>query len=264
MNRCPPLWCIVFLMLPACDSGLLDNDLQHHGRKEAVLQTRGLVAFWDFEHNIDGVWTSRDNRPPQHQSFPLYLRQIGDNQNYSPAQWPYQEPEAEIIFDSSGPFGQAVRFNQGHIYGAVPRAAFDGTLLDIHGQQAFTMLAWVKFVGERHMVAGIWDEGGWHKYAGRRQVALFAGLFRQKGVIAHVSSTGAASFPQSTIDGSQYARLRAIDGQAFEDEQWVMMGMSYNPNKNEVKAYLDGQMTPLTLADPVVQDVYHHDPIPTG
>ena len=79
------------------------------------------------------------------------------------------------------------------------------------------------------MVAGIWDEGGWSKYAGSRQVALFAGLFNQKGTIAHVSATGAASFPQSSVSGSQYARLRAIDAQPFDNDQWVAMAATFNP-----------------------------------
>ena len=56
-------------------------------------------------------------------------------------------------------------------------------------------MAWVKFVGKRHLVAGIWDEGGWDKDGGRRPIALFGGLFGSKGVIGHISATGAASYP---------------------------------------------------------------------
>ncbi len=140
----------------------------------------------------------------------------------------------------------------------MPRERFDGTALDLHGKRPFTLIAWVKFVGERHLVAGIWDEGGWDRYEGMRQVALFAGLFQQKGVIAHISATGAASFPQSTIPGSQYARIRAIDGKAFEDDQWIAMGMTYDPQRKEVKAYLNGEMTLLTLTDPVTQSVFEY------
>lgn len=236
----------------------------HETRKRAILDTSGLVAFWDFEHAEDNVWTSRSDPRTSNRSFPLYLRQIGDEKNYSVSAWPYREPESKIVTDSSGPLGKAVRFNQGHIYGAVPRDAFDGTSLDLHGERPFTVIAWVKFIGERHMVAGIWDEGGWEKYAGRRQVALFAGLFRQKGVIGHVSATGAASYPQSNVDGAQYARVRAIDGRAFENDQWVAMAMSYDPDKNEVRAFLNGEMSPLKLADPVTQDVFRYPSTPSA
>ena len=252
-----------FFLLTNC-TVISTSDKQYQSRKQAVLETSGLIAFWDFEHNQNGVWISRHHQQLFNQTYPLYLRQIGDQNNYTLSQWPYTQENSKIAFDASGPFGLAPRFNQGHIYGAVPRESFDGSPLDLHARQAFTLISWVKFIGVRHMVAGIWDEGGWHKYAGRRQVALFAGLFQQKGVIAHVSATGAASYPQSTIDGSQYARIRAIDGQAFENDQWVMMAMTYDPENNEVKAYLNGEMTALQLADPVTQDVYQNKQIPSA
>jgi len=118
------------------------------------------------------------------------------------------------------------------------------------------MIAWVKFVGPRHLVAGIWDEGGWDKYGGRRQFAIFAGLFGQPGVIAHISATGAASFPQSTREGSQYTRSRAIDGAPFEDHEWVALAATYEPGSGEVRAFLNGVCTPLAVTDPIAQDVY--------
>ncbi len=226
-----------------------------------VAETRGLVAFWDFEQTQQGRWSSVQQPGLGVPSFPIALRKIGDPKGYSMADWPYRDSLSAISFDTTGPFGHAVKFNRGHIYGSVHRSLFDGTLLDVHGRMPFTMIAWVKFVGERHMVAGIWDEGGWDRYGGRRQVALFAGLFNQKGVIAHISATGAASFPQSTVDGSQYARLRAIDGQAFEDDTWVAMAMTFDPDRQEVRAYLNGQLTQLQLNDPVTESVYAHDEV---
>jgi hypothetical protein len=119
------------------------------------------------------------------------------------------------------------------------------------------MIAWVKFVGERHLVAGVWDEGGWNKYSGSRQVALFGGLFNNNGTIAHISSTGAASYPQSNIEGAQYARERAIDGQPFENNQWIAMAMTFDPEKHQLTAYLNGKMTFYSLTDPVEQDIFH-------
>ncbi|MBN1550649.1 hypothetical protein JW979_04230 [bacterium] len=112
----------------------------------------------------------------------------------------------------------------------MPRAQFEHTPLNIYGRNPFTMIAWVKFYGQRHMATGIWDEGGWNKYSGRRQVALFAGLFNEDGITAHISATGAASYPQSTASGSQYARERAIDGKAFVNNDWIMMVMTYDPD----------------------------------
>jgi hypothetical protein len=224
-----------------------------------VINTPGLVAFWDFQQMKDGTWSSHHDRSLSSQSFPLYLKRIGDTVNYSPGNWPYQDAESALQYDAGGPFGKAVRFNKGYIYAAVPRATFNNTLLDMHGKKPFTLITWMKFTGARHLIAGIWDEGGWAKYSGRRQVALFGGLFGQKSLIAHISKTGASSYPQSESNGSQYARVRAIDGQAFENEQWVAVAMSYDPGKNEVKAYLNGKMTPFQMTDPVEQDVYRFD-----
>ena len=220
--------------------------------KHKIATTPGLVAFWDWSSEEEGIWYSQGGDI----SFPLFLRRIGDTSTYSASTWPYLNAESKIQYDHSGPFGKAIRFNQGYIYGEVPRKYFDKTSLDIHGQQAFTLIAWVKFVGNRHMVAGVWDEGGWSKYAGRRQYALFAGLFGQKGVIAHLSSTGAASYPQSDINGAQYARIRAIDSMPFENHQWVAMAMSYDPEKDLIRAYLNGKTSEYHLNDPVTQSVF--------
>lgn len=198
------------------------------------------------------------DRQTEDQSFPVQLRRIGDKKSYSTDDWPYSDEDSQLLFDHDGPFGHAVRFNKGFIYGAVERKDFDGTLLDLYGNHPFTLIAWMKFVGERHLVAGIWDEGGWDKYEGRRQVALFGGLFGQKGVIAHISATGAASYPQSDLSDAKYARVRAVDGQPFENNQWVAMAVTYDPEINELVAYLDGVMTPLDLTDWVAQDVFEY------
>lgn len=251
----------IFLALPAV-AGMavsLATGESHQVRVRTVAETPGLVAFWDFDHSEKGAWVSYHDPGSASRSFPLYLKRIGDPKYYAPEDWPYHDEESKLIVDTSGPFGKAIRFNQGHIYGAVERKAFDGTPLDLHGKQPFTLIAWTKFIGERHMVAGIWDEGGWDKYGGRRQVALFGGLFGQKGVIAHVSATGASSFPQSLAKGSQYARCRAIDGQPFENHQWVAMATTYDPAEQEVAAWLNGRRTPLTLTDPVEQSVYLYE-----
>ncbi len=217
-----------------------------------VSKIKGLIAFWDFETIKDGTFISQGTN----HTFPIFLKQIGDTTSYSIDQWPYQDSSSILLFDESGPLGHAIRFNRGFIYGAIARKAFEQTELNIHGQQAFTLVSWIKFIGNRHLITGIWDEGGWHKYAGRRQVALFAGLFGQPGVIGHISRTGAASFPQSDTSGSQYARIRAIDGAGFANDEWVCVAMSYDPEKQEVRAYLNGHLTENYLIDPVEFQVY--------
>jgi hypothetical protein len=245
---------------PEINENVLSIISVNQRRIKRVTESEGLVAFWDFETSRDGMWISCYDSMIMDRSLPVYLKQIGDTVSYLYKSWPYKGKNSRLRFDSSGPFGHAVGFNKGHIFGEVPRATFDKTPLDIHGLTPFTIIAWVKFVGERHMVAGIWDEGGWNKYSGRRQVALFGGLFGdQKGVLAHISATGAASYPQSTAEGSQYARLRAIDGKSFENDQWVCMAMTFDPNKEQVTAYLNGMATQKYQTDPVARDVFRYD-----
>ena len=216
----------------------------------------GLVAFWTFGSPQAGVWQSAYDAGTSAVSYPLYLRRIGDTERYTLDTWPYTDASSQIRVDASGPFGHAMYFNQGYIYAESPRAVFDGGPLDMNGERPFTLIAWMKFTGARHMVAGIWDEGGWDKYRGRRQAALFGGLFGRQGITAHISATGAASYPQSTVSGSQYARERALDGANFDNGQWVCMAMTFDPATQQVKAWLNGVATPLNLGDSVENDVF--------
>lgn len=225
--------------------------------KKKVAAMPGLVAFWDFEYTEGETWSSRFDPRVVDRGFPVYLRRLDDPHRYSPENWPYQQDErSQLMYDTSGPFGRALRCNRGYVFAEVPREEFDQTPLDIHGRTPLTLVAWVKFSGDRHFVAGIWDEGDWGKYSGRRQFALFGGLFGSQGVIAHISATGAASFPQSTAPGSQYARMRAVDGAAFPNGRWVCMAMTFDPHSQTVTAYRNGRATPHVLPDPVILSVY--------
>lgn len=225
-----------------------------------VSQTPGLIAFWDFSRTDENShWISVYDQSTSSKSYPILLRQIGDTMRYTPQAWPYNgHATSRLEFDTTGPFGHAVRFNQGYIFAEVPRHLFDKGPLDIHGDRSFTLMAWCKFVGKRHFVAGIWDEGGWDKYGGRRQYALFGGLFQSDGVIGHISTTGAASYPQSNAPGAQYARARAIDGGSFSDEEWVHMTMTFDSQTKLLKVYQNGIATSSFVTDPVENDVFHY------
>ena len=148
------------LLLTPC-SALFAVERQQ-SNMQTVEKTDGLIAFWDFDHAKDSTWMSYYDPKVLNHSFSLHLKRIGDPQTYSTNSWPYEDANSKLMFDDSGPFGKAVRFNKGYIYGAVERRDFDGTPLDLHGKRPFTMIAWMKFIGSRHMVAGIWDEGGWN------------------------------------------------------------------------------------------------------
>ncbi|QQV77587.1 hypothetical protein H5J25_01920 [Sphingomonas aliaeris] len=230
------------------------SDIVAKDRIETVSRSPGLIAFWSFEGASASDVVSRCDPSLGMASLPFLLSQLGDDKAYPVSQWPYADDAARLAFPADGQFGRSIRLNQGHIFGIVPRTLFEGSLLDINRRQAFTMVAWLRFTGERHLIGGIWDEGGWDRYGGRRQAALFAGLFGQRGTIAHVSATGAACYPQSNADGAQYARTRAIDGATIETGEWVSLAMTFDPVLGEVTAYKNGVATPISLTDPVMAD----------
>jgi len=215
-----------------------------HDQKEAriarVASTKGLVAFWDFTLKRDGVWSSYRDPGACDREYPLVLQRIGDPKSYGPDSWPYQDEPPKLTYDASGPFGNAVRMNQGYLFAAVPREVFNRTPLDISGQMPLTLIAWVKLTSRRHFVAGIWDEGGWTKYSGGRQYALFTGLVAgPRSAQGHVSTTGAATYPQSNLPGAQYARLQAADGRDVPDGVWVVLAMTRDPECGEVRMFLN-------------------------
>ena len=222
-----------------------------------VADTQGLVAFWDFTLKRDGRWTSHRDPRASDREYPLGLRRIGDPKSYDPETWPYRDERSRLTYDTTGPFGSAVRMNQGYVFAAVPREAFDRASLDIRGQMPLTLIAWVKLTSRRHFVAGIWDEGGWRKYSGGRQYALFTGLgVGPRSSQGHVSSTGAATYPQSHAAGAQYARLQAADGRDIPDGVWAALAMTRDPERAEVRMFLDGVATPRSHVDEIAADVF--------
>lgn len=80
----------------------------------------------------NGRWTSYHDENVVSRGFPVFLRRIGDPKSYTPGDGPYTDEKSKLAFDSSGPFGHAVRFNQGYVFAEVP-ACFEpllGILLD--------------------------------------------------------------------------------------------------------------------------------------
>ena len=246
-------WCVAINVLLSLAVFSQDSSVL----KESIKSTKGLVAFWDFEKNQNGLWNSYFDESTGAKSYPVFLRSIGDAKRYKTTEWK-KDGKAALLYDNGGPLGKAVKFHKGYVFGEVPRTEFDEGPLDIHGFMPFTMISWVKFVGKRHFVSGIWDEGGWDKYGGRRQYSLFAGLFGSKGVIGHISATGASSFPQSNAKGSQYARIHSANGMSFKDNQWVAMAISYDPVKKEIWTYQDGKAVSKKFKDKVIDDVYKY------
>ena len=211
---------------------------------EKVLQTPSLVAFWDFqETNANGNFVARSNLDGAVETglYPVWLRRGGGGTGYTPATWDTQH--SVITQNAGGPFGQGLNVDQQRLYANVERASFADTPLDISGRSPFTLAAWVKFPvhSHKHHIVGIWDEGSWNKYSGQRQYALFrTGRYGDR-LFGHISATGASSYPQSNASGSQYARMRALNGATLDEGEWRMLAMTYNGD--EAQSSQDGVST---------------------
>ena len=217
---------------------------------EKVLQTSNLVAFWDFqETNANGNFVARSNLNGAVETglYPVWLRRgdaiDGGGVGYTPATWPDAQ-HSVIKANAGGPFGQGLNVDQTTLYASVNRASFADTPLDISGRSPFTLAAWVKFPvnSHKHHIAGIWDEGSWNKYSGQRQYALFRiGRYGER-LFGHISATGAATYPQSNASGSEYARIRALNGATLDEGAWRLLAMTYNGD--EAESSQDGVATP--------------------
>jgi hypothetical protein len=216
-----------------------------------VTRTPGLVAFWDFVKRArDGAFDAHKspNDPHDYRLEPL---------NYIPPFW--NQGRAATLDDfpllGSGPFGQAVQFRDEtdptfRPLLQVARDRLHDSPLDVKGpRHSVSLLAWVLRESGRHAFAGIWHEGtdlGGASLAqrGMRQYALFAGLAANTGAsAAHVSENGASSF------GDRYARNLAVTPELIPPE-WAVAGFTFDNDKNEVTAYLNGKATEYWIENP--------------
>ena len=138
--------------------------------RQVVLETPGLVAFWDFvkrEPHAEQRFTAHVPPPATH-AYPLdaanYIRDFwGDGRQATYADFP-------LLGD--GPFGQAIRIRnesdpdfRPFLY--VPRSRLHDTPLDIKGSgKSLSVVVWAIRESGNHALAGIWHEGTDLKLAG--------------------------------------------------------------------------------------------------
>jgi hypothetical protein len=206
---------------------ILEKWLQRHpqfrGREFHVIRAKMTLEEDDTETDL--VRVTVDFSPDladydPNEDADLYEKFLADERNSSPPKfhkiWIEQCEAAQGIEDDFGT-QKALEYLVGEKFLNFLEAADANA--DFRAEiPAF--VARIKEIFEPWQLAGIWDEGGWDKYGGRRRIALFGGLFGSKGVIGHVSSTGASSYPQSTVSGSQYARCAWSDSIRSAHWRW--------------------------------------------
>ncbi|MCA9131611.1 MAG: hypothetical protein KDA45_00580, partial [Planctomycetales bacterium] len=150
---------------PASAKGTSSVSDEYQQRVEAVRNTPGLVAFWDFVLREDGPGGSGNFLA--HTAAGDEHRYVLEPHNLSRDFWhDGNQPElADFPLLGRGPFGQAVQFQYQKAKNdmpvlLVPRAALHDTPLDIKGpRQSVTMVVWINYEKGNHAIAGMWHEG---------------------------------------------------------------------------------------------------------
>ena len=236
---------------------------------KAVVDTPGLVAFWDFvKREPEGAKRFTAHVPEgQTNQFPL------DVSNYVKDYWGQGRDASYDDFPllNRGPFGQAIQIRKEadpdfrpFLY--IPRQRLHNTPLDIKGDgKSVTVLVWAIRESGRHALAGIWDEGtdikeksteGIQKVErGQRQYALFASLNKTGSACGHVSENGASSFTNKyalhKCNSAETSPPIASDSPAdVLDSSWQCFAMTFDHEKREITGWLNGEAGDRWLENP--------------
>lgn len=223
-----------------------------------VVDTPGLVAFWDFvEREPDGMHRFVAHVPTgANNNYPL------DAANYINQYWGVGRAATYADFPQlgRGPFGNAIRIIKEtdpdfRPFLFVPRSRLHDSPLDIKGSgNSVSVVVWAIRESGNHALAGIWHEGTDLKQnetasiakveRGQRQYALFAGLNKQGSACGHVSENGASSFlnkyalhkcnslPQSPEVPSDSPR-EVLAG------SWQCFAMTFDHQRDELTGWLN-------------------------
>lgn len=247
-------------------------------RVEALKQTSGLVAFWDFvlRESKDG-----NSRFLAHTAIYDNNQYVLEPRNISLEFWGEgtQATMADFPLLDRGPFGQAVQFkspeNQDDLpVLMVPREKLHDTPIDIKGPgQSVSMLIWMVYQEGNHAIAGMWHEGtdsppkdipARIKVRGQRQFGMFAGLAANSGSASvHISENGLSSF------GDVYARHLAATKEKIKqlpvnfnsealDTCWSVIGFVYDNKQKSITAYLNGVASEYWIDNPSYHAFYKH------
>lgn len=182
---------------------------------DVVLNTSGLVSFWDFQEKNGALPTAQGK-----------------------ARYTLREGNGTIQKSEDGVFGPAsADIRKGQWYQI---ARSDAPALDFHGTTAFTICAWIKRSGDYgsggsggcEAVAGMWNET-----ERQRQYCMFLNLRiwdSAEQVCGHVSAEGGPT------PGYKYCMSTAIGESIVTFSEWHFAVFSFDGE--QAKVYLDGQL----------------------
>ncbi len=200
------------------------------GKAAVVLETPGLVAFWDFAEQSGQHRVSK-----------------GGEQTHALA-----EVGGPIARADGGPYsGFSAQLN-GKQYFSIPYAETGD--LNICGPEAqVSMFAVVRIIDlqQSRTIAGMWSEGkGRDDDSGSRQYALLMNMPTYGGkrqLVPHISSEGGVT---QRADGSKFPRCADYAASVSEvpEETWCTLAFTYD--SKFIRAYVNGLMEERAL-DPV-------------
>lgn len=238
-------------------------------RIAAVMNTPGLVAFWDFvKREPDGA-----HRFTAHVPAGATNDYALDAANYIQTYWGEGRTATYADFPllGRGPFGQAVRICKEEDatfrpFLFVPRSRLHDTPLDIKGAgKSVTVVVWAIRESGNHALAGIWHEGTDLKQKetstvakverGQRQYALFAGLNKEGSACGHVSENGASSFLNKYAlhkcnSAAQSPKVPADSPAEVLDAAWQCFAMTFDAVSHELTGWLNGESGERWLENP--------------
>ncbi len=252
----------------------------HQSNRQLVVETPGLVAFWDFvKREPDGQHRFTAHVP--NDSPTDYALDVA---NYVKDYW---GEGREAKYDDfpllgRGPFGQAIRIRQEddatfRPFLFVPRSRLHDTPLDIKGEgKSVTVVVWAIRESGNHALAGIWHEGTDLKHAatnselkverGQRQYALFAGLNKEGSACGHVSENGASSFLNKFAlhkcnSVGQSPEVSGDSPAEILDASWQCLAMTFDDTTDELTGWLGGASGDRWLENPkkdgLISSAYH-------
>lgn len=205
-------WAVTTTLLPAADEPTGDSSV--------ILNTPGLVAFWDFSESTGENRVSKNTK-----------------QKHS-----LTEVEGPILKVEGGPYsGYSAQFN-GEQYFKIPYEETGD--LNICGPEAqVSMFAVVRIIDLNHSrtIAGMWSEGkGAHDDTGTRQYAMLMHMPTYGGnrqLTPHISDRGGVTMQ---ADGSKFPWNcdYAATEREVPEEEWCTLAFTYDGEY--ITAYING------------------------
>lgn len=242
---------------------------QQSNARSVVVETPGLVAFWDFvRREPKGERRFTAHVPTDSPTdYPL------DVANYVKDYWGTGREATYADFPQlgRGPFGNAIQIQKEsdpdfRPFLFVPRSRLHDTPLDIKGAgRSVSVVVWAIRESGNHALAGIWHEGTDLKQQstagiakverGQRQYALFAGLNKSGSACGHVSENGASSFRNKyalhKCNSAGQSPTIAADSPAEKlDVSWQCFAMTFDHDKDELTGWLNGVSGDRWLQNP--------------